>query len=74
MSVLEEFVAFAQRLPADRRHEIDEILASIMDSESPEFDFTEEELAELGRRMADPNPQYATPAEVEAVFRRFDRT
>jgi hypothetical protein len=73
MSVLEKFVAYAEALPEERRREIDEILASIMDSESPEFEFTEEELAELHRRMADPNPQYATPAEVEAVFRRFDR-
>ncbi|QGN54787.1 hypothetical protein [Novosphingobium sp. Gsoil 351] len=73
MSILEKFVAFAEALPDERRAEIDEILAAIMDSDDPEFGFTPDELAELDRRMADPDPQYADPAEVEAVFRRFDR-
>ena len=73
MSVLEKFVAYAEAQPEERRREIDAILASIMDPESPEFEFTAEELAELDRRMADPDPKYADPTEVEAVFRRFDR-
>lgn len=71
MAVLEEFVAFANGLPADRSAEIDEVLESIMRSESAEFEFTPEELAELDRRAADPNPEYADPAEIEANFSRF---
>ena len=53
MSVLEKFVAFAEALPADRRREVDEILAVMMDSGSLGDEFTPEEIAELDRRVAD---------------------
>ncbi len=33
MSVIEKFVAYAEALPDERRREIEEILASIMDSD-----------------------------------------
>ena len=53
MSVLKKFVAFAEALPADRRREVDEILAVMMDSGSLGDEFTSEEIAELDRRVAD---------------------
>ena len=53
MSVLKKFVAFAEALPADRRREVDEILAVMMDSGSLGDEFTPEEIAELDRRVAD---------------------
>ena len=53
MSVLKKFVAFAEALPADRRREVDEILAVMMDSDSLDDEFTPEEIAELDRRVAD---------------------
>ncbi len=53
MSVLEKFVAFAEALPADRRREVDEILAEMMNSDSLDDEFTSEEIAELDRRVAD---------------------
>jgi len=28
---------------------------------------------EIDRRMADPNPEYADPAEIEAIFRRYSQ-
>ena len=73
MGVIEQFVVFAETLSDDRRREIEEILESIMESDSAEFVFTDEELEEIDRRLADPNPQYADPAEIEAIFRRFDK-
>jgi hypothetical protein len=39
-----------------------------MESDSPEFDLTPDELAELDRRMADPHPEYADPKDIAAIF------
>jgi hypothetical protein len=71
MTVLEKFMAFAEALPSAERQEVETLLASIMDAHAGEFDLTVEELAELDRRMAGPNPEYADPAEIEAIFRRY---
>jgi hypothetical protein len=68
MSILEKFNAYAEALPPERRREIDDLLASIMESDSPEFDLTPDELAELDRRMADPHPEYADPKDIAAIF------
>jgi hypothetical protein len=68
MSILEKFNAYAEALPPERRREIDDLLASIMESDSPEFDLTPDELAELDRRMADPHPVYADPKAMAAIF------
>jgi len=72
MTVLDKFVAFAEGLPADRRREVEEVLAALMDRESDDHGLTPEQLAELDRRMAEPNPEYADPSEVEAIFRRYN--
>ena len=58
MSILEQFVVFAEALPADRRREVDEILAEMMDPSSPDFWFTPEEIAELDRRCADESEEF----------------
>lgn len=71
MTMLEKLAAFAEALPPHRRAAFEEALDELMDAYSPEYDFTEAEMAELERRMADPNPEYADPAEVEAIFRRY---
>jgi hypothetical protein len=71
MTVLEKFMAFAEALSSAERQEIEALLASIMDAHAGEFDLTVEELAELDRRLADPNREYADPAEIEAIFRRY---
>lgn len=70
MTIFEEFVAFAEALPDDRRATIAELLSDIMASEG-DWQLSGEQLAELDRRMADPNPQYADPAGVEALFARY---
>lgn len=70
MPILEKFVAFAEGLPEERRARIEELLSEIMASEA-ECELSPEQLAELKRRMADPNPEYATAEEVEAFFARY---
>lgn len=73
MTTIEKLAAFAEALPRDRRVAFEEALDELMDAYSPEYDLTEAEMAELERRMVDPNPKYADPAEVEAIFRRYRR-
>ena len=68
MTIYEKFAEFAERLPDDRRHEIEELLADIMAGEDAADEFTAEELAELKRRMDDPNPEYADPKDIAAIF------
>jgi hypothetical protein len=50
ITILEQFMVFAEALPADELQEVESLLASIMDSHSGEFELTAEELAELERR------------------------
>jgi hypothetical protein len=39
-----------------------------MESDSPESDLTPDELAELDRRVADPNAEYADPKDIADIF------
>jgi hypothetical protein len=68
MTVLEKFVAFAEGLPAERRQAIEDLLADMMGAEDASGDFTPAEMAELRRRLADPDPQYADPKDIAAIF------
>jgi len=68
MTVLDKFIVFANALPSDKRECIEESLAALMKSLSSEFDFTSDDRAELERRMADPNPEYADPVAVAQIF------
>ncbi|WEK45892.1 MAG: hypothetical protein P0Y56_12770 [Candidatus Andeanibacterium colombiense] len=67
MTTLEKFVAFAEALPSERRQEVEDLLADLMAAEGAEGDFTAEELAELDRRLANPNPRYADPKDIAVV-------
>ena len=68
MTIFEKFAEFAEGLPETRRQEIEELLADLMAGENTAGEFSAEELAELERRMADPNPQYADPKDIAAIF------
>jgi hypothetical protein len=68
MTMLEKFLAFARELPADKLESLEEALEHIMASYSNDHDFTSEELAELDRRAADENPEYADPDSIAAIF------
>ena len=58
MSILENFIAFAEALPDDRRVEIEAILSELMGSGSSDCEFTAEEIAELDRRCADESEEW----------------
>lgn len=68
MTVLDSFIAFASALPPEQREFVDEALAALMDQLSGDYNFTTEELAEIERRMAEPNPEYADPADITRIF------
>lgn len=70
MTILEKFLTFAEGLAPDQRSEVDDFLASIMDSASPEFALTADELGEIDRRLADPNPERIADATIRAKLRQ----
>ena len=68
MTVFDKFIAFANGLPVDQRESVEEALAALMESLSSKFDFIPSELAEIERRMADPNPEFSDPSEITQIF------
>ena len=69
MSTLDKFVAFTEALSADRRHDIEEVLESLMSSDDAEF--TTEEIAELDRRVADESEEWIDGDVVREKLRRL---
>lgn len=68
MTVLDTFVSFARRLPADRLQSVEAALAALMETYSERYDFTDSERNELDRRVAEPKPTFADPADITAMF------
>ncbi len=68
MTVLDKFVTFTNGLPADQRESVEEALAALMDSLSPTYDLTLDELAETDRRVAEPRPKYSSPEAIAEIF------
>ena len=68
MTTLEQFMEFAEALPSDSYGDIELTLAAMMDAHSDKYAFTASELAELNRRVADPNHKYARPEAITAIF------
>ena len=66
--MLDTFMSFAKGLPADRLQSVEAVLAALMESYSERYEFTETQLAEIDRRLADPNPTYASPEEIATLF------
>ena len=64
MTVLETFMSFAKRLPADRLQSVEAALAAVMEIYSDRHEFTASEIETLDRRVADPNPNFAEPEEI----------
>lgn len=74
MTVLDSFLDFATRLGDAERADIEETLAAIMESYDNRHDFSPEEMAEIERRMAEPNPAMASDDDVRRIFgHAFDR-
>lgn len=68
MTVLETFVSFARRLPADRLRSVEDTLAALMETYSGEHEFTPTEIEELDRRAAVPRPEFADPGVIAELF------
>lgn len=74
MTVLDKFLSFAKALPADQLESVEESLAALMESMSPQYDLTAAELADLESRMAEPNPEFSDPADIARIFGKPFRT
>ena len=68
MTMLEKFMAFAKALPADRLESVEEVLAALMETYSDKYDLTADQLAEMDRRVAEENPEYASQEAITAIF------
>tara|TARA_R110002124_G_scaffold42459_4_gene130592 strand:- start:380 stop:604 length:225 start_codon:yes stop_codon:yes gene_type:complete len=68
MTMLEKFMAFAKDLPADRLESVEEVLAALMETYSDKYDLTADQLAEMDRRVAEENPEYASQEAITAIF------
>lgn len=68
MTTIEKFVHFAQSLPSDRLASIEAALAELMESYSDSYALTPSELAEAEKRMAEDDPEYASPEAISAIF------
>lgn len=70
MTVLDSFLSFAKRLPADQLEPIEAVLATLMDSHDAANAFSSGDLAELDRRLAEPKPQFANKASIDDLLGR----
>jgi len=68
MTMLEQFVSFANQLPADRLQSVEANLAALMASYSEKYDFTAAELAELDSRVDKADPEFAHPDDIAKLF------
>ena len=68
MTILEKFLNFAERLSADRLTNIETVLTEIMESYSQLYDFSDNELTIIDKRIADNEPQYASDNDIHKLF------
>ena len=76
MTKIEHFFERAMALPDEQKKDLEECLDKLETAFFPppdDWELSPEQEAELKRRLADPNPTYASQADVEALFgRTFD--
>jgi hypothetical protein len=70
MTVLDDFLSFAKRLPAERLQPVEAVLTTLMDSHDETHAFSGDELSELDRRVAEPRPILADQASVDRLMGR----
>jgi hypothetical protein len=69
---LREALKRVEELPEERQNEIADLLLDLAGRDAATDDLSDEQWAEIGRRMAEPR-EYASDAEVAAFFKRFGR-
>ena len=70
MTSLEKFISFAQALPADQLESVEASLSALMESLSEQYGFSPDELAEIDRRTANPDPEFSSQASIARIFGR----
>jgi hypothetical protein len=68
MTVLERFLQFAERLPAERLSAVEAALAEIMASHSERYDFSAAELSVLDQRVAEEKPAFSDSRDIAKLF------
>ena len=68
MTLIDQFLAFAKSLPADKLAPVEDALGTIMATWSDDADFSDSELAELDRRLAEPKPEYSPQDEINDLL------
>lgn len=73
MTALQTFIDFAKTFPKDRLGELDAELTDLMlRLQAPQdWALSPEQEDEINRRLADPNPKYATTEEVNEILSPF---
>ena len=68
MTILEKFLHFAERLPADRLNSVEAALAEIMESYSDRYAFTPSEQQMLDQRVAETKPVFSNGEDITEIF------
>jgi hypothetical protein len=68
MSVLNKFVRFTERLPADRLSLVEAALAEIMASHSDRYDLSPTELAIVDQRVDEDAPAFSDRDDIAKLF------
>ncbi|MEZ5960058.1 MAG: hypothetical protein R3C30_06470 [Hyphomonadaceae bacterium] len=74
MTKLDLVLARLKQLPADRQEALAAEIEFLLEDDGRQTVLTPEQRAELTRRLADPNPDYAAHEDVVAAFeKKFGR-
>ena len=68
MTKLEQLVKYAKNLPVDTQNTLANDLIELMKKRSKGIRLTAEEIADVKQALANPNPSYASEAEVLAAL------
>ncbi len=68
MTKLEQLVKYAKNLPVDTQNTLANDLFELMKNRSKGIRLTAEEIADVKQALANPNPSYASEAEVLAAL------
>lgn len=68
MTILEKFLNFAERLPADRLNSVEAALAEIMESYSDRYGFTASEQNIIDQRLAETKPVFSSSEDIAELF------
>lgn len=68
MTILEQFLHFAERLPADHLNSVEAGLAEIMESYSDRYAFTPSEQQMIDQRVAETKPVFSNGENIAALF------